>query len=179
MSYGLKKECAVSQRAFAYIIIITLTLGSEASAQQASKPAPAPSTDATAVAVPRTDFLQTMDAEFRKMDANKNNVVTRAEIEQFQRAKGLAEAQARVRALFAQLDADKNGQLSAAEFGKMAVAPAPPNAAPIMGQADLNRDGSITLVEYRTAKLANFDRMDTDKDGIVSAAEMRAAGLVK
>ena len=44
---------------------------------------------------------------------------------------------------------------------------------------DANRDGSVTLVEYRAGKLVNFDRMDTDKDGIVSAAEMRAAGIIR
>ena len=120
-----------------------------------------------------------MDAEFRKMDADKDNRVTRTEVQQFQQAVGLLEAQNRVRALFVRLDADRNGQLSAAEFARMAVAPAPAIPAPVMSQADLNRDGSITLVEYRTAKLTNFDRMDADKDGIVSVAEMRAAGLVK
>jgi len=59
------------------------------------------------------------------------------------------------------------------------VTPASPNPAPILAQHDLNKDGRITLVEFRTAKLANFDRMDADKDGIVSIAEMKAAGLVK
>jgi hypothetical protein len=149
------------------------------SAQPARAPAPARAVNPTAVPVPRTAFIQTMDAEFRKMDADKNNLVTGTEIEQFQRAVSYLEAQARVRTLFAQLDTDRNGQLSPTEFGKLAVAPAPPKAAPILGQADLNRDGKITLVEYRTAKLANFDRMDTDKDGIVSLAEMKAAGLIK
>ena len=61
----------------------------------------------------------------------------------------------------------------------MAVAPPPPNATPVFSQSDLNRDGRITLIEFRTAKLANFDRMDTDKDGIVTVPEMKAAGLVK
>ena len=35
------------------------------------------------------------------------------------------------------------------------------------------------MVEYRTGKLASFDRMDADKDGIVSVAEMKAAGVIK
>jgi Ca2+-binding EF-hand superfamily protein len=120
-----------------------------------------------------------MDTEFRKMDVDKNDRLTAAEVEQFQRAVGVLEAQNRVRSLFAQLDTDRNGQLSQAEFGKMAVTPAPPNAARIIGPSDLNRDGSVTLVEFRTAKLANFDRMDADKDGVVSPAEMKAAGLIK
>ena len=158
----------------AAFIALGLLVAPGASAQPA-RPSAAP----TAVPVPRTDFIRTMDTEFRQMDADKNNRVTRAEIVQFQRAVGLLEAQNRVRALFTRLDTDRNGQLSAAEFAKMAVAPAAPNPAPILGQADLNRDGSITIVEYRTAKLVNFDRMDTDKDGIVSVAEMKAAGIIQ
>lgn len=155
----------------------------DANAQTARPPAPLPPRPRSAVPapvpVPRTDFIKTMDIEFQQMDADKNNRVTRTEVEQFQRSVSVLEAQNRVRALFAQLDTDKNGQLSAAEFSKMAVTPPAPNPTPVMSQADLNRDGSITLVEYRTAKLANFDRMDTDKDGIVSVAEMRAAGIIK
>lgn len=129
--------------------------------------------------VPRTEFLKVMDQEFGKMDADKNGRLTRAEIEAFQRTAGVAEAAQRNRALFRQLDADRNGQLTAAEFGKLAITPPPPNAAPVLGQNDLNKDQQVTLVEYRTAKLANFDRMDVDKNGIVTVAEMRAAGLVK
>jgi len=37
---------------------------------------------------------------------------------------------------------------------------------------DSNRDQIITLVEYRTATLVNFDRLDLDKDGILAAVEL-------
>jgi Ca2+-binding EF-hand superfamily protein len=50
---------------------------------------------------------------------------------------------------------------------------------PVLAQADLNHDGTITLVEFRTARLANFDRIDSDKDGVASVAEMKAAGLLR
>lgn len=162
------------------IVLLTLALlvAHPATAQQSTKPTP-PANPAPAVPVPRTEFIRTMDGEFGKMDADKNKVVTRTEIEQFQRATGLMAARARARALHAQLDLDKNGQLSIAEFERMAATPASPNPAPILNQTDLNRDGSITLIEYRTAKLANFDRMDSDKDGVVSVEEMKAIGLVK
>ncbi len=143
----------------------------------AAAPPAAPARPA-AVPVPRADFIRTMDAEFGKMDANQDKVVTRAEIEQFERAANLLQARAAAHLLFEKMDTDRNGQLSPAEFERM-VTPAPPNPAPILAQHDVNKDGKITLVEYRTAKLANFDRMDADKDGIVSVAEMRAAGLVK
>ena len=168
----------MTDRVTAMLVLLGLVAAMPAGAQQPRKPAAAPAA-AAAVPVPRSDFIQTMDAEFGKMDADKNKLVTRAEVEQFQRAAAAIRARETARALFARMDADKNGQLSIAEFERSAVSPAPPNPAPILAQHDLNKDGRITLVEYRTAKLANFDRMDSDKDGIVSVAEMRAAGLVK
>jgi hypothetical protein len=129
--------------------------------------------------VPRTDFIASMDAEFRKMDADKNNIVTRAEAEGFLKATSILAAQQRNVALFQQLDADRNGQVSPAEFAKLVV-PAPPvDAGPMFAQSDFNKDQQISLIEYRTGKLVNFDRMDADKDGIVSVAEMKAAGLIK
>jgi hypothetical protein len=33
-------------------------------------------------------------------------------------------------------------------------------------------------VEHRAATVANFDRLDADKDGIVTAAEMKAGGIL-
>src|SRR6476661_2341785 len=145
-----KKEVAVYRPLVAFIAL-GVFVAPGASAQPARAPAAPRIAGPAAVPVPRTEFIQTMDTEFRRMDANKNNVLTRAEIEQFQRTASLLEAQARIRALFARLDTDKNGQLSEAEFGKMPVTVASTNAGPMIGQYDLNRDGSITLVEYRTA----------------------------
>jgi Ca2+-binding EF-hand superfamily protein len=132
---------------------------------------------AQAQPIPRTQFIADMDTQFRKMDADKNGLLSRVEIEQFQKLTAIAEAQARNRALFAQLDADKNGQLSPAEFARV-NAPAPAaNATPMLNREDGNRDGQISLVEHRTATLANFDRLDTDKDGTVTPAEMKAGGI--
>jgi Ca2+-binding EF-hand superfamily protein len=129
--------------------------------------------------IPRANYLGIMDSEFRKMDADKNGSVTRTEIEQFQTATAVAVAQSRGRALFAQLDSDRNGQLSPAEFAKLPIRPPPPNAAPLLTQLDLDKNQSISLVEYRTVKLANFDKIDADKDGVASVAEMRAAKIIK
>ena len=128
--------------------------------------------------IPRTTYLAAMDAEFRKMDADRDGVVTRAEIEASQRAAAAVEAARRNRALFAQLDADRNGQLSPVEFAR-ATPPEPVNAVPLITQYDSNRDGKVSQVEYRTVKLTRFDRIDTDKDGVVSVPEQRAAGLIK
>ena len=47
---------------------------------------------------------------------------------------------------------------------------------PMLAREDSNRDSQVSLVEHRAATLANFDRLDTDKDGMVTAAEMKAGG---
>ena len=131
------------------------------------------------VPVPRTDFIKTMDLEFGTIDADKNKIVIAAEIEQFLRSAAELRARQNARAQFVRLDADKNGQLSIAEFERLAGAAPRVNPAPVLALTDLNKDGKVSLVEYRTAKLANFDRMDADKDGVVSVPEMKAAGIVK
>ena len=172
------------------LLIAALLVPAAASAQQAA-PASRPATAATAPAQParpgppapqprsRQLFIQTMDAEFRKIDADKDGKLTRGEIEAYQRVVATIGAQAANRSLFARLDKDRNGQLSAQEFAAVQAPPPRPNAAPMLAQTDLNKDQAVTLVEYRTGKLVNFDRMDADKDGVVSPAEMKAAGLIK
>jgi Ca2+-binding EF-hand superfamily protein len=130
-----------------------------------------------APSIPRAQFIADMDTQFRKMDADKNGQLTRIEIEQFQKLTAIAEAQARNRALFAQLDADKNGQLSPSEFAKVSAPTPVANAQPMIARMDSNRDNQINLIEHRTATLANFDRLDADKDGIVTPAEMKAGGI--
>lgn len=138
-----------------------------------------PPAAAASVAVPRTQFIATMDGEFRKMDADHNNILTRKEVEDFQRAMSGFEVDNRRRALFAALDANHDGSLTTQEFAGLKLSAAPINAARVIGPNDVNRDGQVTLVEFRTAKLHNFDNMDTDKDGVVSPVEMKAAGLIK
>lgn len=149
-------------------------LAVSATSANAQTPAPASPTP-----VPRATFISTMDAEFKRMDADKNNILTKKEIEEFQRSVSILVAQRRIVAMFQALDKDKNGMLSPAEFAALPMNLPPANSAPVLAQTDLNRDGQITMVEFRAGKLINFDRMDTDKDGIVTPAEMRAAGLIK
>jgi len=134
---------------------------------------------ATVTPVARTQFIQVMDTEFKQMDADKNGILTKKEIEDFQRSTSILVAQRRNVALFQGLDKDKNGQLTPAEFSNLPMNVPPSNPAVVLAQTDTNRDGQITKVEYRTGKLASFDHMDADKDGIVSVAEMKAAGIIK
>ena len=146
-------------------------------AAQGTRAAASPPPAATTPDLSRAQFIATMDAQFHAQDPNNDGKLTRAEIEASERAKTLAVAQAANRQIFAQLDKDRNGALSPAEFAGLVQQPPLPDVAPIMNRLDANRDQAVTLVEYRAATLASFDRLDTDHDGIVTAAEMRAGGL--
>ena len=145
--------------------LITLALSSAALGQRPAS-------------LPRAQFIADMDGQFRKMDADKDGQLTRLEIEQFQKAIIVAAAQARNRQLFAALDTDKNGQISPTEFLRVPMNTPAANPLRILG-FDSGRDGKVSLLEHRTATLANFDRLDTDKEGNVSLAEGRAGGVIK
>jgi hypothetical protein len=127
--------------------------------------------------IQRAQFLAQMDSQFRSIDIEKNGQLTRSEIEQHQQQSALAEAKARNRAQFTQLDTNKNGQLSPAEFAKLTSPAAAGNAGPMLAREDINRDSQISLIEHRSATLGNFDRVDTDKDGVVTPVEMKAGGV--
>jgi hypothetical protein len=164
-------------------VVMAIVAGAPAAAQTASgahaaPPAAAP-TNAGPVPIPRTTFIETMDSQFRLMDADKNGILTRKEIEDFQRATAMLVAQERNVALFKALDKDKNGQLSPAEFAALPMNVPAANAAPVLAQTDGNHDGQVTLIEYRAGKLRNFDAVDADKDGVASLAEQKAAGIIK
>ena len=124
--------------------------------------------------VPRADYLKVMDGEYKKLDADGDGRVTpqeaAAKLADDERQRALAAN----RQIFARLDKDKNGSLSPEEFaGLVAVPPVDPTA--FMQRMDLNKDGIVTLVEHRTVMLATFDAIDTDKDGVVTPAEMQAS----
>ena len=133
----------------------------------------------TAGNVPRSDYIATMDTEFRKMDGDKNGQVTRVEVESFERGVALGQARARAQAKFAELDTDRNGQISPVEFNKLISGTPAVDGRPLIGKLDTNKDGQISLIEHRGGKLSYFDQIDSDKDGIVSVAEMKAAGVIK
>ena len=133
---------------------------------------------AAAQPLPRATFSATMDGEYRKIDTNKDGQLTRAEVDASQKAAITLQVQARQRAVFATLDGDRNGQLSLVEFSKVPVTPRPTNPDVLM-RFDTSRDGKVSLIEHRTATLANFDRLDVDKDGVVSPFEMMGGGIVR
>ena len=161
-------------------LICCLVLGVQSIGAAAQpKTAPRPPSGTLQPAIPRATFITNMNAEFVAMDANKDGKVTKEEVEARSRSTAAAAEQSRNRALFQALDTDRNGQLSPAEFAKTSSKSQAANGLPVIQHFDSNRDNVITIIEYRTGTLANFDKMDTDKDGVVTPTEMRAAGLKK
>lgn len=144
----------------------------QAPATKPAATAPRPATPA----LPRATFIANMDLEFRKLDVDRNGLASTREIEESQRTGAAAEAQSRSRALFAELDRDRNGVLAPAEFAAMQDLRPRADAEPMLRRFDANRDRSISLIEHRAATLRNFDRLDTDMDGLVTQLEMRAGG---
>lgn len=123
--------------------------------------------------MPRAKFVSNSEADFARIDANKDGKMSRAEIETYQAASIATRVAARNKALFAELDSDKNGQISATEFAKATPAPKP-DASNVL-RMDSDKDGSISLAEHRSATLDVFTRIDTNKDGAITAAEAQAA----
>ena len=123
--------------------------------------------------VPRAKIVANAEAEFKRVDANKDGQMSRTEIETFQRTSTQARITARNKALFAELDSDKNGQINAAEFAK--ATPAPKVDASSVLRVDTNKDGQVSLAEHRGATLDTFNKVDANKDGKITAAEVQAA----
>jgi len=137
----------------------------------------ATSNAATAQPVTKSALSSQLDASFKRLDSNSDKSLTTAEIDAAQKRQ-MAEAQnsiaKRLEAEFAKLDGNKDGQLSLAEFKAAAPTPKVATPAELLGQFDKNKDGKVTQDEFRSVPLANFDRIDTNKDGTISDAEKSA-----
>ena len=140
----------------------------------------------------KAEMTARLDKAFAAMDANRDGKVTQEERQ--------ALRQKRVDDRFAKLDADGNGQISKAEFqaARDARKGARGERGAHMGRghhgghhglhgrgggagfkggrgADADKDGVLTRAEFLARPLAMFDRADANKDGKVTAEEMKAA----
>ena len=128
---------------------------------------------AGAESITRAKVVANAEAEFARVDANKDGQMSRTEIENIQRASITARVNDRNKAMFAELDGDKNGQLSPTEFAN--ASPAPKPDASMVLRVDTNKDGQVSLAEHRGATIDTFAQIDANKDGMITAAEVQVA----
>lgn len=152
-------------------------LGATFAAAAAGLPAAWAQQTADDGSVSRSDYIVAMDEEFRKRDADGDGNVTALEMSIYERAVARGFALNQNQQLFLQLDADRNGALTPNEFAAMVGEPPAPDISAEMRALDLNYDGKVTVVEHRAAKLVNFDKLDTDFNGIVTDAEMQVGNI--
>jgi Ca2+-binding EF-hand superfamily protein len=137
-----------------------------------------PGTSANAQPITKAALAAQLDNNFVELDTNKDKSLSKAEIEAAQNrnlATARAELDKRIAAEFAKLDSDKNGQVTMAEFKAFIPGPKIQPAADLLKQLDRNSDGKVGQDEFRSVPLANFDRVDLNKDGTISADERAAA----
>jgi len=174
----------VTNRKFLLATAIAAATASPAFASAVAAPAAAPKAAApakpAAPALTRAGMTKQLDSMFKTIDANGDGTLTAGEIgaaELKVLQTRAASARSRLDTEFGKLDTNHDGQLSKPEF--LAVSPAPPttapNGTPALTQLDKNKDGKVSLDEYRSPKLANFDKLDTNRDGTISATERQAA----
>lgn len=132
----------------------------------------------------RSEVEAKVKEHFAKVDANKDGAITKEEEQAFRTAR---RGEMREK-MFGMLDADKNGQISRAEFDARHDGKDEHHSGMhgmgghrmmmdggMFAKADGNGDGKVTLSEATGKALSMFDRADTNKDGTVSPEERRAA----
>jgi hypothetical protein len=156
---------------FAALMLAALPVAAAAAQPEAKEEAEKPIT--------RAEISAKLDADYADMDADKDGKVTAAEID----ARLVKSAEAKIAeikkerdAAFAKVDTNGDGNISRAEFDEKAKLPTvkQPDAKPFLARFDADKDGSMTLEEFRAPTLANFTKLDANKDGTISPAEANA-----
>ena len=138
----------------------------------------------------RAEVTAKVQQRFARLDANRDGVLTQAEIQAAPAGKGQRRAMrdghgGNADAMFARLDANRDGSISRAEFdaghqkraeGKGAWGSNRAGARGGMGMhmfamADANKDGRVTLAEAQSAALKHFDMVDANRDGQITPEE--------
>ncbi|MXO59378.1 hypothetical protein GRI89_07470 [Altererythrobacter salegens] len=125
--------------------------------------------------VARAEYLATWDALYKEYDLDGDGRVTAQEISQKMTAEQQQAALEANREIFRRIDRDGNGVLSPDEFALLVAQVPPVDPSGFLREFDANGDGTVTLVEHRTVMLSRFDAIDSDKDGVVTPAEMAAS----
>jgi len=137
-----------------------------------------------AAEVTRDQALARADARFARLDANSDGRVTADEARQVGQARR-AERQGQ---MFDRLDTNRDGQLSREEFGQRQAQRAERGerrgmrghrggrrGGEMRGARLFGADGVLTREEFRAQALQRFERLDTNRDGTITAAERQEA----
>lgn len=163
-------------------------LAASASAQSTTQKAPAPKAvlpkagataakDAKAAAKPvlrLDDYLRDRGAEFSAMDGNGDGSVSLQELADYQARIENQRTVTTYQRLFVDLDTDRNGTLSGAEFMKMARPQPRRDQKPYLDTLDSNKDGRLSKSEWIVKMSTNFDKLDGNKDGAIDDTELEA-----
>ncbi|NUT00274.1 MAG: hypothetical protein HOP96_04810 [Sphingomonas sp.] len=146
------------------MIVALLLTGTAAGARAQSAPQ----------ATVRADLVKTVDGNFDKGDVNNDGFLSRNEIANMT-GKAAQQLISRMEQEFTQMDKDKNGQVSLAEFKSAATAKLAGNSEATLQRLDSNHDGKVSPNEFRAPALTAFDRVDANKDGKVTPEEAKKA----
>jgi len=128
--------------------------------------------------ITRAQVQNELTAAFGRVDTNKDGAISVAEANSAQQrtaANAAAEIKKVAQQQFAKLDVDKNGQLSLTEFEAGARKVNVTSGQQIVGVLDAKKDGKVTMNEFQAQRLATFDSIDTNHDGIITPTEGAAA----
>ena len=125
--------------------------------------------------ISRDEYSKRGDNEFAAIDGNKDGQIDATEISKFGQSSTLARATAQNKAVFAKLDVDKNGAISAQEFAALVPKNFRVDARPMIAELDSNKDGKVSAAEFRAGRAAQFAKADSNKDGVISSDEAKAA----
>lgn len=143
-------------------------------AQQANSARQEGQLGAASAGMAKAQFLTNVTAEFAQIDANKDGKTTKEEIERYRTQMLASRRRANNRAAFARLDANKDGSLSQQEFAALVGSTRKVNVDPLVTKLDANKDGAVTLPEFQAGAGADFARLDTNKDNVLSQQEVRS-----
>ena len=135
-------------------------------------PAAAQDADEAERAASRSELARILDRNFRTVDGDGNGRLDKAEME----AAAALIASNRIEQRFKSLDTNNDSMISLAEFKALtASARAGSGTAAALQRLDSNRDGAVSAEEFRSPLITQFDRLDSNKDGQLSAAERAKA----
>ena len=135
-------------------------------------PAAAQDADEAERAASRSELLRILDGNFKSVDGNGDGRLDKGEME----AAAALIASNRIERRFKSLDTNNDSMISLAEFKALtATARAGSGTAAALPRLDSNRDGAVSAEEFRSPLITQFDRLDANKDGQLSADERAKA----